>query len=820
VARIDGCPPGGVVVVSAPTGYGGSVLLDQAAQAARCRAVLVRAHRPDRDCDVWAGFAPALGTDPADGALGVRRALDAAQDPVLVLIDDVDDGCDGACESALAPLLADLPEHVRVVVRMFRAPHIDLSRLLARGQLVLIGPEELLLSEEESLAFLAARMPGEDPDRMRALATAAQGWIAAMTAALATAAGSWRGDPAGWLMGPGLELLLGPVVDALPTDERELLIGSAVVDVLDAGMCDEVLGRDDSAAVLHRLARRLLVVPVSTHPGSYVVHGLLSEFLRRRLTHRGRTTVTRAHAAAAGRLAERGEIDAAIFQLLEAGELRTARELLAERVGALIEQGQADRVQLLYRSRPELLLEGHHVHLLAEAWAGIFRGETGTAEANLRLLEDILERGTGDLTDEALTWLEAETLLLRAYLQAWKGRVSAAQRDLAVVLRLFDGQWDRSSQQLAPLLRIRFDLWTGEESRARQSLLQVSSRPRTGQYHLGVVIPSLGALLAAAEGRAYRSRHLAEQSLDVLSRTGRLSCADEADALLARSRACTDLAEFTTASQDAARLLHRAREIGNVAYEVLGLVATARVETALHRYDAAAERLGEARRVLRSHAAGSGLVPAVERAALELAVARGERSAAETALSRLPSAQRGPAALRVAAMGAMSEAAAVGLLQTVPPRTPRTVVEGKLMLAAACLGRRPELSRRHLGDAAAVAVDHGLLLALDGWGDELLAVAAAQALPGDPLGTLLQAARRSAADLAGPTTKGLSPGELELLSHLVEPVGNRELALALGVSVNTVKTRLRRLYAKLGVHDRASAVRAAGVGTPERHRLR
>jgi LuxR family maltose regulon positive regulatory protein len=42
----------------------------------------------------------------------------------------------------------------------------------------------------------------------------------------------------------------------------------------------------------------------------------------------------------------------------------------------------------------------------------------------------------------------------------------------------------------------------------------------------------------------------------------------------------------------------------------------------------------------------------------------------------------------------------------------------------------------------------------------------------------------------------------------------RDLAEALGVSVNTVKTRLRRLYRKLGVNDREAALAvadAAGV---------
>ncbi len=39
---------------------------------------------------------------------------------------------------------------------------------------------------------------------------------------------------------------------------------------------------------------------------------------------------------------------------------------------------------------------------------------------------------------------------------------------------------------------------------------------------------------------------------------------------------------------------------------------------------------------------------------------------------------------------------------------------------------------------------------------------------------------------------------------------NADMADRLGVSVNTVKTRLRRLFAKLDVHDRRHAVERTG----------
>ena len=77
-----------------------------------------------------------------------------------------------------------------------------------------------------------------------------------------------------------------------------------------------------------------------------------------------------------------------------------------------------------------------------------------------------------------------------------------------------------------------------------------------------------------------------------------------------------------------------------------------------------------------------------------------------------------------------------------------------------------------------------------------------------------------AASRTGPTTlpattpgsiagTPLSAGELELLTFLPRRDTNADIARQLGVSVNTIKTRLYRLYRKLGVDSRDAAVQVA-----------
>ena len=60
-----------------------------------------------------------------------------------------------------------------------------------------------------------------------------------------------------------------------------------------------------------------------------------------------------------------------------------------------------------------------------------------------------------------------------------------------------------------------------------------------------------------------------------------------------------------------------------------------------------------------------------------------------------------------------------------------------------------------------------------------------------------------------PPAEELSPGELRVLRYLPTNLSRPEIAAELSVSLNTVSTHLRSIYAKLQVRDRSSAVRRA-----------
>ena len=62
---------------------------------------------------------------------------------------------------------------------------------------------------------------------------------------------------------------------------------------------------------------------------------------------------------------------------------------------------------------------------------------------------------------------------------------------------------------------------------------------------------------------------------------------------------------------------------------------------------------------------------------------------------------------------------------------------------------------------------------------------------------------------AQPLTEPLSESELRVLRYLPTNLQASEIAAELFVSLNTIRTHMRNVYAKLGVHSRADAVKRA-----------
>lgn len=819
-------------LIQAPLGYGATTLL---AHVARCTAIPV-ARVPvapnDPSVDRFRrGFVKALRQAGVD----VRRVgqspdeeftsavLEAVHDAgdLLVVVDDLDVRLHERVVPGLLEFVHGQPPHCRTLLRTRHGTLPGTEHLFTSGRLRVLTDRDLALERAEAEALVVAAAPALSNERVRALLDVSEGWLAALSAGLQMLEA--EEDPAEWLLGPGLDVLFRAELARLTPDEQDLLVRTSVLERLDPYACDALRGKQDSRVVLAGLEEQSTLVARSRgDPHTYRAHLLFAEYLRRELSRRGRDAVTAAHRAAAEWYLAQGRAEDAIRHYHEGGDLAQAAAVLEQHLAALLDSGHVDVVRHWYASTPGPPVGDRHMHELGVAWSALMSGDATTAADALIILEssvlDLLAdpgATAGDPSSYGVSgpaWLEAEVRVLRAHLDAWTGYPGRAVRNVDLARAFFADSWMRAVHQSAAMLAVRARLWAGRHQEARHILAEVARRPRTHEFFRQCAIPSLRATIDSTEGRAHRAEYLAGQAISWL-RTDPYVPYSDLDARLALSAALLDQDKVDESEQKAVTVVERASQLGHVSYEVLGTLRVAECRSARGNPRGAFEALDAVRLLLRRVAPGSDLQQATDAVEARLRVVDGDGVRAQRILRRLPaSASRDLLVARL--VRPEVRRSALRMAQRIRPTTPREAVDLGLLFAVCHLQGRSGEAEAHVLAAGELAYELGMHRALCGWPEEIqvLTERLAREEASEALTRLLWVARAPSTHVRSTGPAPLSSGELDLLRLLPTVSGNAELAEALGVSVNTVKTRLKRLYAKLDVPNRYEAVRRAQEG--------
>ena len=853
VARVLATPPAGLCLVTTPPGYGGTTLMGLVEQAAPERAVWVDVGSRDGEDPVrfWLRLLDALaasgvdigdsaqrlrasgsaeqllGEAVSDGERAVAETLRAVSDagPLLLLIDDLDTKRHGALSAQLLDFVEGQPSTCRTVVRTRHGSGLGLAHLVSSGRLVVLGALDLVLDDAEAREVAGLVAPRLPADRRDALVEACDGWVTALVTALRVVASDPEEEPTAWLLSGGLDPLFDHELEQLDREEAELLTATCVLDVLGPQVCDALRVRGDSHLLLGRLdASQTLLTRERGRGATFRVHPLFAGYLRRRLQLIGPTALADAHRAAAKWFLAHGEVERAIGHQLEGGDVAAAMDTLAQHLAPLLDSGKADLVRTWYSTTGGPNVDRRHRHLLGMAWAEVIAGNLTGADQQLHLVLDAVDQLTRDATgadatgssgppdaehleESSRAWLVAEASLLRGLLEGWHGYPARARESVERARLHYGDAWERMAHQSSAFLLVRTLLWSGRTPEAKELLTTAAQRPQTKEYFRQLAIPSLRALVAAQEGRAHRALALAQQAASALERVGPLGRFDACDAQLAEATAAVDLDQPDIAVVAADAVVARAMDYGHVTYQVLGLLCLVAARGARGDFIGARLLLEEARLLLRTMAPDSDLATRVDTAELALCLEAGESERAQVLAARMP-------------QGFEKEVALVRLNRRRPPElvqlrrlrplTPRHMVDQRLLIATSSVVARPAEADAHLLAAAEMAYELGLHRALVGWPEELLVAAerGARQHASEAMTRLLWVARAPRPVPAQPVAM-LSAGDHDLLAALVTATSNAEVAEELGISINTVKTRLRRLYAKLDVHGRDEAVRRA-----------
>lgn len=310
-----------LLVVIAPPGYGKTVLLsDWLRQPGGPPTAWITVDAGDDAPRLWSALLAALraipnlpadsplhdvgrgGTRAVDVVDQLAAALDATRQPIRVVLDDVHELAAPAAVGGLTRLIRHRPAGLRLVLSSRADPPLPLPRLRLEGRLHELRADALRFTVEEAAALLRASGLDVGADQVAVLHARTEGWAAGLR--LAALALRGRDDPKAFISHfSGSErsvadYLTGEVMAGLPVPAREFLRDTAVCSELPVGLAVALSGRPDAGRVLDELTRDTALVQ-RTNPGTYRVHTLLRTYLVAELGRHLPTRHRRSHATAA-----------------------------------------------------------------------------------------------------------------------------------------------------------------------------------------------------------------------------------------------------------------------------------------------------------------------------------------------------------------------------------------------------------------------------------------------------------------------------------------------------------------------------------------
>jgi LuxR family maltose regulon positive regulatory protein len=827
--RLDQAAAHQVLLVSAPAGTGKTVTLaDWVCNGGGPETAWITLDADDNEPQrLWSAVLtallalPAMARDPEqqlvteDAALGdadlvetLVDLLDRRDPPVRVVLDDVHELTGREVLNDLARLIRRRPNGLRLVLASRSDPPISVPRLRLEGRLHEVRADALRFSRDDTATLLEATGVELTPAQVSVLQARTEGWAAGLR--LAAIALRRADDPAALITEFSgddrsvAEYLTGEILDGLDPDKRDFLHVVSVCSPLPAALAVELSDRPDAERMLDELRQETALVERAA-PGRYRIHPLLRSYLTADLGRTRPGTYRRSQAAASRWWFSQNEPVHALRHAERAGD----RGLITE---------------LVHRSGVALFLSGH-LGPLRRALAAV-GADARTADPWLALTAAIthldaraLSAAAAELTNARRAWPQNPDAELDAL------RVSAAL--LATALGVVDefladipepARTDPVMEALQHASRGIAEFGNPEGADVDLAQTELSKALELARSldlgYLEVQTLNILATLADVKGDYRDMAALAEQAVAAASRRGWHPSAWSAGPMgmlayvdllsgdpRAAARRCDEaLSTWDSLPPEAAYTLH--------AVHGAALADQGQRPRGLAEIRAARDDFGD---LLAPPAMLAGLGVLEHRVAL----LNGNVDAAADVAGWLTTCvgRTGEVMLLAAWAEAASgrhEAARTAVAPVHEPDTPillpSTVVEAHLVEAEAALqADDPVAGGRALERALAHAETVGAVrpFALAGPRTQHLLDSWAAANGRRAFAARVAAARTA---VAPEPAALLSEREMAVMTLLPSLLNAREIAEEFTVSVNTVKSHIRSIYAKLGVSSRREAV--------------
>jgi LuxR family transcriptional regulator, maltose regulon positive regulatory protein len=415
---------GGLVLVSAPAGFGKTALLADWVRGAGLPAGWLTLDPGDNDpARFWRHAAAALepvcpGIGEQIGQLlgplqpasfeGLVTALinelagAAGDDEVLLVLDDYHVIEAEPVHASVRFLVEHRPPRLRLVLASRTDPPLPLARLRARGQLTELRAADLRFTVDEAAALLGWAVGADLPGRLvAALAERTEGWAVGLQLAGLSLRG--QDNVAGFVAAFSgshryvLDYLAEEVLDRQPAHMRAFLLETSVLGRLSGELCDAVTDRTGGQGMLEEIERAgLFLTPLDEVRGWWRYHHLFADLLRARLAQDQPGALPALHRAAASWFEARNLVQEAIDHALAAGEPAWAARMIERNFDRMLERAEGAMVERWVAALPAELVRSRPRLRVAQAVWVIQSGRLDQAERLLADAERALAEGGDD----------------------------------------------------------------------------------------------------------------------------------------------------------------------------------------------------------------------------------------------------------------------------------------------------------------------------------------------------------------------------------------------------------------------------------------
>jgi LuxR family maltose regulon positive regulatory protein len=765
--------------------------------------------------------------------------------PFLLVLDDYQVIDEQDIHAAVAFLLDHQPPQLHLVIATREDPPLPLSRLRARGLITEIRESDLRFTKEEATAFLRQTMGVSlTIDESSALQTHTEGWITGLQLAAISMQG--RQDPHGFIQSLTgtdrhiLDYLTDEVLRRQTEKHGSFLLQTSILDRLSGPLCHAVTGLENSQDIIEHLERaNLFLISLDNERCWYRYHHLFRDLLRYHLKREmGAQDIASLHRRACAWLAEHNLKAEALDHAIAGEDFETAADLIEVLARAVILRGDEKTVLRWIEALPANLVLRRPYLCIVHAWALNLTEEVNAEETRLQDAERALRaQGLPD-DDPYVSDLRGHIAAMRAsnarrlnniplLIQLSKQALELLSKDDSTVRTVV-------TQNLGMAYMLNLDLRA-----AARTYLEAQALGRSSG-NIITVINSIGFLTAVliAQGRLRQAATLCRSTIDehLESHPTPLPTLGHVHASLARV-----LYEWNDL-EGAAAHLERSVELG----QLTRLPSSVRLGASL---------LGWTRQVQGKEDGVAGVPPQIaeiaEREQRDLEdvdftawrvqswIAQGKLVAAEAWAEKYLAGQAQPPPWRpygdlalartLIAQGRLADALDIlaQVLRLASDSGGTDWVIKSRIFEAMALQTMNETARAldPLSQALSLGEPEGYVRAFVDEGEPMAVLLRQAGLHGvasryvDRLLSALcrveretgrmETAARQVTPSSSALVESLTERELEVLRLINAGLSNREIAERLVVSLNTVTTHIKGLYAKLNVHSRTQAVNRA-----------